>query len=188
MSWFRLSVRRTRPFSLLQAGVLVLTGGLLVIAFASWTGLMIVEQSIDPTQVGPGAEGYQWVDYHVDSPLTATGSFVTGCDDNAGSNQGALRSELRLYENGKLLGPPHSPPDRIGRVGAGAYAYQCTAPPWIRALTFSTSDNSDPRSNGRHYLARYPVHLTQPLFVEALSLAMTGILMLGALGLLRNVS
>jgi len=56
-----------------------------------------------------------------------------------------FRSDLLLYENGRHLGPPHAPHDRIQATGGGAYSH------WDRLLRFSTSDGSDPRRNGRAY-------------------------------------
>jgi hypothetical protein len=54
-------------------------------------------------------------------------------------------SRIRLFEDGKALGPAHVSHDEIRRLGAGRFSH------WGAQLYFSTSDNSDPRSNGRHY-------------------------------------
>jgi hypothetical protein len=54
-------------------------------------------------------------------------------------------SSLRLYENGQLLGPAHSPHSDIRERGQGRYSH------WNGHLWFSTSDSSDPRANGRTY-------------------------------------
>ena len=56
-----------------------------------------------------------------------------------------FRSDLLLYENGRRLGPPHAPHDRIQATGGGAYSH------WDRLLRFSTRDGSDPHRNGREY-------------------------------------
>ena len=55
------------------------------------------------------------------------------------------RSWLQLYEDDRPLGPGHAPHDEIRRMGAGRFSH------WGEQLYFSASDNSDPRSNGRHY-------------------------------------
>jgi len=55
-------------------------------------------------------------------------------------------SSLKLFENGKPLGPAHSLHDDIRNVGLGRYSH------WSGYIYFSSSDNSDPRSNGRMYL------------------------------------
>ena len=55
------------------------------------------------------------------------------------------RSTLVLYEDGARLGPAHAPHRHIRDVGRGAYSQ------WGRILIFSSSDNTDPRTNGRRY-------------------------------------
>lgn len=63
--------------------------------------------------------------------------------DGFGSNA----STLRLFENKAPLEPGHSLHDAIRVEGKGRYSH------WRGALWFSTSDNSDPRTNGRLYEA-----------------------------------
>jgi len=57
------------------------------------------------------------------------------------------RSSLRLSEDGKPLGPAHSLHAEIRDDGHGRFSF------WDGMLYFSTSDGSDPRSNGRSYVA-----------------------------------
>ena len=63
-------------------------------------------------------------------------------------NDGAGVSALRLREvdgaRSIELGPGHAPPDRVRKGGRGAFNH------WGEVL-FSTSDGSDPRTNGRRY-------------------------------------
>ena len=54
-------------------------------------------------------------------------------------------SKLMLYEDGKPLGPAHSNHMSIGSTGKGQFCH------WINYLLFSSSDNSDPGTNGRKY-------------------------------------
>jgi len=54
-------------------------------------------------------------------------------------------SFLMLYENGIPIGPPHSLHDKIKNKGKGAFSH------WQEYLYFSTSDNSNPISNGNIY-------------------------------------
>lgn len=54
-------------------------------------------------------------------------------------------SDLVLYEDGRPLGPAHADHSRIRLLGRGLYSH------WHGDLYFSTSDNSDPRENGRVY-------------------------------------
>ena|ERR1700760_323592 len=59
-----------------------------------------------------------------------------------------FQSGLLLYEDGKLIGPPHAAFNDIAQQGGGRYLY--TADRQF-TLIFSTSDNSDPNTNGRSY-------------------------------------
>jgi 2-polyprenyl-3-methyl-5-hydroxy-6-metoxy-1,4-benzoquinol methylase len=61
-----------------------------------------------------------------------------------------VASVIRLYEDGLQLGPPHASLDEIQRSGAGRYSH------WEGTLHFSSSDGSDPRTNGRRYEVRAP--------------------------------
>ena len=64
---------------------------------------------------------------------------------------GALDA-ARLYEDDKLLGPANSVQQEIIDKGAGRFAfYRDTWNYFGSALMFSTSDNSDPNTNGRKY-------------------------------------
>jgi hypothetical protein len=60
----------------------------------------------------------------------------------------AMRSQLVLCEDGRPLGPAHAPHTAIRELGGGAYSH------WEYELLFSTSDHSDPNSNGRCYRLR----------------------------------
>jgi hypothetical protein len=54
-------------------------------------------------------------------------------------------SPLRLSEDDRELGPAHALHATVSQVGAGAFS------DWTGVLLFSTSDNSDPKTNGRVY-------------------------------------
>jgi hypothetical protein len=57
-------------------------------------------------------------------------------------------SALRLFEDGRELGPAHASHSDIRQHGGGRYSH------WGDQLYFSASDNSDPRTNGRRYSVR----------------------------------
>jgi len=61
------------------------------------------------------------------------------------SSDAPTTSNLRIMENGALLGPAHTIHASIFAEGGGRFSH------WGDYLIFSTSDNSDPRSNGRVY-------------------------------------
>jgi hypothetical protein len=68
-----------------------------------------------------------------------------------GDDHGVVRSRLELREDGRPLPSPHASQAAVERSGAGRFLH-------LRAseLYFSTSDGSDPRSNGRRYVAVSP--------------------------------
>lgn len=55
------------------------------------------------------------------------------------------RSNVIACENNDLLGPMHAPHADIAKEGRGRYSH------WGDSILFSTSDNSDPNTNGRSY-------------------------------------
>lgn len=55
------------------------------------------------------------------------------------------RSHLVLLEHGKMIGEAHALHAKIKKAGMGLYSH------WGEYLYFSTSDNSDPNTNGRFY-------------------------------------
>lgn len=61
----------------------------------------------------------------------------------------ARRSMLCLAENGVPLAAPHAGHDAIREVGHGRYSH------WNGMVLFSTTDNSDPNTNGRRYDASW---------------------------------
>lgn len=65
------------------------------------------------------------------------------------SLENIVRSDLLLLEDGQPLGPMNALQDRVRGVGRGAYSH------WQSELVFSTSDNTDPRTNGRRYQIRF---------------------------------
>ena len=63
----------------------------------------------------------------------------------ASSSASPRRSHLRLYEDDRLLSWCNSARKDIKVIGSGRYAH------WNESLFFSTSDNSNPNTNGRTY-------------------------------------
>ena len=77
---------------------------------------------------------------------TMFGRFADSADNN-------FRSEIELYEDDKLLGPAHSVHADVGNIGQGRFSH------WrynYSMFLFSSSDNTDPRTNGRNYWAVKP--------------------------------
>jgi peptidoglycan/LPS O-acetylase OafA/YrhL len=62
------------------------------------------------------------------------------------------RSSVTVWENGVQIGPAHQAHKDIRTSGGGRFSY------WAKGnLYFSTTDNSDPRTNGRKYEIRWPL-------------------------------
>lgn len=69
-------------------------------------------------------------------------------DELADSDDNATRSTIELYENNTRLGPAHSPYNEIAGLGRGRFSH-------LRrngtTVYWSSSDNTDPATNGRAY-------------------------------------
>lgn len=59
--------------------------------------------------------------------------------------------EAKLYEDGVLIGPANSDPQDISSKGGGLYRLYKEMDETAPILMFSTSDNTDPNTNGRKY-------------------------------------
>lgn len=62
-----------------------------------------------------------------------------------GDTQWSKSSPLKIFENGREIGPAHSSRSDIAAHGKGRFSH------WGNNLYFSSSDNTDPRTNGRKY-------------------------------------
>lgn len=74
-------------------------------------------------------------------PDLPQGDCVEDCD----------HSRLVLLEDGLVIGQPHALHDSIRSEGNGLFSH------WLDSVWFSTSDNSDPRVNGRTYAVAWDV-------------------------------
>jgi hypothetical protein len=98
-----------------------------------------------PTPRPPGAFSV----IGIEAP-TANGGFLfvtrfSPYPELADTTEQPTRSPLQLFENDRLLGPAHSATSDVRDLGHGRFWHS------KEALYFSTSDNTDPRSNGRVY-------------------------------------
>jgi len=74
-----------------------------------------------------------------------------------GDQYDPFRSDLQLFEDGRRLGPHRAALEVIATSGGGAYTH------WGKRLWFSTSDDSDPRSNGRAYRVTFTAQVAPTL-------------------------
>jgi hypothetical protein len=93
-------------------------------------------------------------------------------------------SSLRLHENAQLLGPAHSLYSDIRERGQGRYLH------WNGDLYFSSSDSSDPRTNGRIYSVSaiasiHPYTFALVALIDVLALVVAGPLLLASARLRR---
>jgi hypothetical protein len=75
-------------------------------------------------------------------------SYYTPLPPSVGAsdtNEHPTRSTLLVLEDGKPLGAPHSLHEDIRKLGGGRYSH------WGDTVIISSSDGTDPRSNGRKY-------------------------------------
>lgn len=73
------------------------------------------------------------------------------------------QSKLELFEDGKPLGPAHHPHLEIGKLGGGRFSH------WEETIFFSSSDGTDPRTNGYRYSARNHARIKPGLWAAALA-------------------
>ncbi len=79
-------------------------------------------------------------------------------------------SRVKLYENGKEMGPSHISAKDIAKKGGGAYMHQS------QAVVFSTSDGSDPNTNNKKYWIEYPKPIPAGVYIlSALILLVLGL-------------
>jgi hypothetical protein len=79
------------------------------------------------------------------------GGYVDASEDN-------MHSPVMLYEGLKPLGPARSYIREVQDVGLGRFNFIRFSGDPRSHVVFSTSDNSDPRTNGRNYWLVLPVH------------------------------
>ena len=68
--------------------------------------------------------------------------------DLADTEDEPFRSPVELYENENRLGPPHAKKEQISELGSGRFLHLKKNG---ATIYFSTSDNSDPNTNGKAY-------------------------------------
>jgi len=143
--------------------------GVLLVILTGWLTIhgwpIERELQLDAIQHGEGASFV--------TPLRTGSVFLSLRYD---TDQQPTRSDLRLFEDGRELGPGHTLHVEIARDGGGRFSH------WGDNLIFSATDSSDPVTNARHY------HLVSRGFMPrglALGLCALGVL-LAVIGLRRG--
>lgn len=149
-SWVsRAFVRRAADATLIVAAVVALA-----MSSFGWPSMYPLNV-IDITPSG----GYAFTDPQPAPPA----SMLSLADDSAKHPSSSL---LALYEGGKSLGPAHSLHADIHALGGGRYSH------WDGAVIFSTSDNSDPRTNGHEYRMQCRWQLSWLITAPVLAMAL----------------
>jgi len=137
-----------------------LPGVLLVVITALCTGILDHTGWMPPSTMQPwGGKAFT-----IQPSLPGWTDIFYGGGD---SNGRPTASGLRLFEDGRQLGPAHSIHAEIAAKGGGRYS------DWNNYLVFSASDSSDPRVNGRRYTFAVPPVLWRLLLPMGLLLAVS---------------
>jgi hypothetical protein len=138
----------------LQKNTLLL--GCVAAAAAYFAAAFWLQMSYDPqiSKIAPSVDGEKVLLHRpfrgfLDSKFAAIAND-TRFRDIADTADNVLRSDIELYEDGKLLGPAHSVHADVGNIGQGRFSH------WrynYSMFLFSSSDNTDPNTNGRNYWA-----------------------------------
>jgi hypothetical protein len=130
--------------------ILLRVGGAVAVVMVFFFGTLVVMNQLAPlcprgkmTQLsGPFQKFENGVAYIAPAPML---------DNSADEATSATRSNYLVCENGYALGPAHTTHAEVNNKGKGRFSH------WKGiGFVFSTSDNSDPSTNGRAYLAVIP--------------------------------
>lgn len=126
------------------AGSMRLTTAI-ILTLAIWFPLgAFIGSRYTPPLRPPGAFSLVGIEKHAEGEFM----FVVHFDRHAklaDTAEEPTRSPIELFENDRQLGPAHSTTGDIKDLGAGRYRHTPDV------IYFSSSDNSDPRTNGRVY-------------------------------------
>ncbi len=86
------------------------------------------------------------------------------------TNSDPRASNGRVLEDGRPLGPAHALHDDIRSLGGGRFSF------WAGTVYFSSSDGSDPRTNGRSYEVRYEADLSPAIVTSLLVVDLVALL------------
>lgn len=145
---------RPKAFRNAALGGIVLAAAVLGLGLALEFGAWHSSQELTVERLTPvGGHGF----------AVALGSSVPGLVIANDSPARPRRSTVAMFEDGRPLGPPHSHPLQVNEIGGGRYSHR-------GGLIISANDNSDPRTNGRHYVIAYRLSLHDWLINGAVAL------------------
>jgi hypothetical protein len=144
----KLAKMEIRQFFGNRKTVLQLTAVAIITYFGAMYWLSI---SYDPTirrSAMPGVPGETEIIRRPYEPLADSKFAVRGYDLYFKDDADKEHSRVTVYEDDRPLGPSHSTYDQVYYFGMGRYAHT------KNSFIFSSSDNTDPNTNGRTYWAR----------------------------------
>lgn len=151
----RFESRITLPFIY---GLLCIAGLIPVLFAVAWAVRPTLKGDITRTEIqSTGGMAYS-VAIAVRPPLAL---IYTNLSDDISN---PAQSTLILREDGSALGPAHVEHERIRSQGVGTYSH------WNGSLIFSTSDNTDARTNGRTYAIEATAQLRPAVILSGLAL------------------
>ena len=136
----------------------------LIAGLATW--LRVTGRTGQWTIVSSSITPYQGLAFVAHAP---TFRFFETCGDSV--EYGNV-SDLRMFENGKELGGAHTSGNDISLRGRGAFDH------WNDVIVFSASDSSDPRTNGRAYLAEFTKYIKSAVLWTVIAICCFGIMLL----------
>lgn len=134
-------------------------------------------QSVETVKTAPTAPPFSFVSGTIN---VARARLETGRDYILTQDFGTARdtpttptaSQLRIFEDGRELGPAHSVHADIANLGQGRFSYWGGSDGTVMNLNFSASDNTNPMTNGRSYTYQVGT-ATAPVQASSLSSAQT---------------
>jgi hypothetical protein len=126
----------------------------LALAAAAWTATAQAQTaqagSSEVSRSASACQDWKASEIVLERPFARQGRYgylasVPSLEGTSDSMETPQRSRALLCENGKLIGTAHSQHADIRDKGAGLFSH------WRNEVLFSSSDNSDPNTNGRTY-------------------------------------
>ena len=114
-------------------------------------GTKVIDLETPPPQDAPGT-GCDFSELDVSAAFSNSGyawKVDTVFGVPADISAALRRSPLRLFEDGRELGPAHAAHVDIRGIGLGQFSHWSNGT--TESLYFSASDNTSPRTNGRRY-------------------------------------
>jgi hypothetical protein len=149
----------SRRYLRILLGLAFIAGWVAVFGPATFRLASPVVQPIVPADIRLSGDNAYYVVFRKAADLSVLG---TG-GDNPSQPWG---SDLEIFENGVPLGPAHTMHGTIAKSGKGAYSHWGTSQDSV--VLFSSSDNTDPRTNGRQYTIRVQPRISFYVFVLVL--------------------